>query len=73
MEKYRSQLENLENVVAIGIGDKQRAGQSLDRPCIKVYVSQKVPEDQLPQDQIIPKELDSCETDVEEMEPPVAL
>jgi len=73
IEKRQSELEKLENVVGIGIGEKQRAGQSPGRLCIRVYVSQRVPEDDLPQDQIIPKEIDGYETDVEEMEPPVAL
>ena len=73
MEKHRSRLEATANVVAIGIGDKQRKGQSLNRLCIKVYVSKKLPEDQLPDDQIIPKQINGCETDVEEMEPPIAL
>jgi hypothetical protein len=66
-------LMKLKNVKAIGIAFKQSGGQLLDRLCIKVYVSQKIPKDQLPHDQIIPTKLDGCETDVEEMESPVAL
>lgn len=73
MEKYQTEIMELENVVALGIGEKQRAKQSLNRLCIKVYVSQKVPEDQLSPDQVIPKSLNGFETDVEEMEPPEAL
>lgn len=73
IEKYQDSILELDNVVAIGIGDKKRENRSLNRLCIKVFVSRKVPTGELPANQVIPEWLEGFETDVEEMEPPEAL
>ncbi len=61
LRKHEDALLAYPNVNGIGIGE--RAG----KPVIKVLVARKVPESALSPDQIIPKVLDGCETDVEEI------
>lgn len=68
IEKYQNTIMKLDNVTAIGIGDKKSEKKSLNRLCIKVFVSRKVPKSELSADQVIPESLDGFETDVEEME-----
>jgi hypothetical protein len=59
--KYEDQLMGLPNVTGIGIGE--RAGKEV----LKVFVTQKVPESELKPNEIIPKVLDGCEVDVDEI------
>jgi hypothetical protein len=51
----------LPNVQGVGIGE--RAG----RPVVKVFVTRKVPIDQLRAEDVVPGTLDGWETDVEEI------
>ena len=59
-QKYEEQLMQLPNVTGVGIGEK--AGKKV----IKVFVTHKVPESDLRPAEVIPKELEEYETDVEE-------
>jgi len=59
--KHEERLMALPNVVGVGIGEK--AGKKV----IKVFVTTKVPEASLRPEQIIPKTLEGCSTDVEEI------
>lgn len=61
LRKHEDALLAYPNVNGVGIGE--RAGN----PVIKVLVARKVPESSLPPDQILPKMLDGCELDVEEI------
>lgn len=61
LRKHEDALMAYPNVNAVAIGE--RAG----RPVIKVMVSRKVPESALQPDQILPRELDGCALDVEEI------
>ncbi len=61
LRKHEDSLLSYLNVNGVGIGE--RAG----RPVIKVMVIKKVPESSLPPDQILPKELEGCALDVEEV------
>ena len=61
MRKHEEQVMQLPNVTGIGIG--QKAGKDV----IKVFVTQKLPESALQSDEIIPKTLEGCQTDVEEI------
>jgi hypothetical protein len=58
--KHEEQLMRLPNVTGVGIGEK--AGKEV----IKVFVTHKVPESALEQEEIIPKSLEGYDTDVEE-------
>ena len=67
-ERHKIALWALANVVGVGIGPKVRGGRSTDEMAIKVFVSQKVPLDSLPEDQRIPKHIEGIPTDVEVMD-----
>ena len=59
LRKHEDALLAYPNVNAVGVGE--RAGH----PVIKVMVIEKVPESSLRADQILPKELDGWQLDVE--------
>jgi len=61
LRRYEDELMAYPNVNAVGVGEKS------GRPVIKVMVVQKVPEDSLKSDQILPKELEGFALDVEEV------
>ena len=61
LRKHEDRIMQLANVTGIGVGEK--AG----RPVIKVFVTQKLPEAELGQDQIVPRTLEGYPTDVEEI------
>jgi hypothetical protein len=60
-KKYEDQLMQLPNVIGVGIGEN--AGEKV----IKVFVTHKVPESSLQPQELVPKKLEDCETDVEEI------
>lgn len=60
-EKYEKKLMQLPNVTGVGIGKK--AGKQV----IKVFVTRKLPESELKPQEVVPKTLEGCETDVEEI------
>lgn len=66
-EKCEKELLLFPNVSGVGIGHKITQGIQADTPCIKVYVSKKIPAQKLSRNQIIPTQLDGILTDVEEI------
>jgi hypothetical protein len=60
-KKYEGQLMRLPNVIGVGIGEN--AGKKV----IKVFVTRKVPASSLQLQELVPKKLEDCETDVEEI------
>lgn len=60
-QKYEQQLMKLPNVTGVGIGEKQ------GKKVLKVFVTQKVPESQLQPQNVVPKSIEGCEIDVEEI------
>lgn len=60
-QQHEDQLLELPNVVGVGVGEKN------GKPTIKVFVTQKVPADSLTPAQIVPKQLDQYDVDVEEI------
>ncbi|NWF62646.1 MAG: hypothetical protein HXY43_26300 [Fischerella sp.] len=60
-QKHEDQLMGLPNVTGVGIGEKE------GKPVIKVFVERKVPESELQPQEIVPKSIEGCETDVEEI------
>ena len=67
--KHEAMLLALPNVVALGVGPKVIDGRPTDVRAIRVFVSRKVPADQLKPEERIPAELDGVPVDVEEMAP----
>lgn len=61
MHRHEDRILRLANVTGIGIGEKD------GRPVIKVFVSRKVPRNELADDQIVPDSLDGHPTSVEEI------
>lgn len=58
--KYEDKLMELPNVNIVGVGKKG------NKEVIKVFVTHKVPLAQLKPEEVIPKDLDGIEVDVEE-------
>lgn len=61
MRKYEARLMELPNVNGVGIGEKE------GRQVIRVFVTRKVPKSSLDAAELVPRTLDGCETDVEEI------
>ena len=67
-EKHEDELLELENCVSVGVGKKEVGGMETDEDAIIVGVEEKVSEEELDDDQIVPKELeDGVRTDVVEV------
>jgi hypothetical protein len=60
-EKYEAQLLGMANVTGVGVGTKS------GKEVIKVFVTRKIPELSLNARDVIPRTLDGCEVDVEEI------
>ncbi|WP_322801945.1 hypothetical protein [Thermoflexus sp.] len=67
--KRRREAELLRkaNVVAVGIGYRQRGGRSTDELCLVVSVRRKVPMEALAPEDRIPPEIDGVPVDVQEV------
>lgn len=61
LRKHEDALLAYPNVNAVAIGERE------GKPVIKVMVSKKVPESALQSDQVLPRELEGCAVDVEEI------
>jgi len=61
MRRHEDRILRLANVTGVGIGEDK------GRPVIKIFVSRKLPENELAPEQIVPKTLDGYPTDVEEI------
>lgn len=60
-KRHEDRLMQLPNVVGVGTGEK------MGKEVLKVFVTHKVPESSLRPEDIIPKTLEGCEVDVEEI------
>jgi len=65
--RYQDELMAKANVVGVGIGLRQQAGERTDEPALVVMVSKKVPLWQLSPEDIIPATLDGVPVDVQEI------
>jgi hypothetical protein len=65
--KYEQQLMSLANVVGVGIGLKQTAGNPTGEVALVVNVTQKKPLAELKRHDIIPTILDNVPVDVQEV------
>ena len=62
---HEADLMSKANVVGVGIGLRQRAGQPTSEPAIVVSVTHKVPSSLVDPDDVIPSELDGVPVDVQ--------
>ena len=63
--RHERELMRKRNVVGVGVGFRERAGQRTDEVCIVVSVREKLPLDQLAPKDVIPAELDGVHVDVQ--------
>jgi hypothetical protein len=64
-EQYEADLMQKPNVVGVGIGLRQRAGELTDEPVIVVSVTDKKPAFLMTPEDVIPAELDGVPVDVQ--------
>jgi hypothetical protein len=67
--KHERELMGKRNVVGVGIGFRQRAGQNIEEVCIVVSVSRKVPLSKLSPRDVVPSVLEGVPVDVQETGP----
>lgn len=67
LEVHGAQLMQKPNVIGVGIGFRQVAGELTEERCLVVMVSQKLPEAQVSAEDAIPTEIDGAPVDVQEM------
>ncbi len=60
-DKYEQRLMQLPNVTGVGVGEK------VGKPVIKVFVTRKVDKSSLRPNEVVPKQLEGYQTDVEEI------
>ena len=65
--EYVHQLLGKRNVVACGVGFKQREGKWTDELCVVVSVTKKLPKAQLAAEDVVPQKLGEVKTDVLEI------
>jgi hypothetical protein len=66
--RYLEDLLNRQNVNAVDIGYKEIKGKVGDKLALKIWVTEKKPENELPPSEILPKEIGCCVIDVIENE-----
>ena len=67
IEKYKEKIFELDNVVGVGCGYKQVQNRLTDEESIVVLVEQKLSEEELPQEHIVPQNIEEHQTDVIEV------
>ena len=63
-ERIRAELVQLPGVVDVGVGLKEVDGELTPQMAFRVYVEEKLPEDQLPPEALVPDEVGGFRTDV---------
>ena len=61
---YQQIFNKYPGVTAVDVNYRQKDGKVTKELCIQIYVKEKKPEHELPRDQILPKEIEKCSTDV---------
>lgn len=67
LDKHADTIMTYPNVTAVGAGYKMKAGITTSEPAIVVWVTKKLPENQLPPNSIIPGAIEGIPTDVRKM------
>jgi len=65
--KVKNELIKRKNVFGVGHGFKETGGKITDNPSIIIYVKEKLKEEKISSDELIPKEIDGIQTDVVEL------
>jgi len=65
--KVKNDLIKRKNVFGVGHGFKEIGGKLTDKPSIIVYVKEKLNEEKISDEELIPKEIDGIQTDVVEL------
>jgi len=65
--KVKNELIKRKNVFGVGHGFKEIGGKLTDKPSIIVYVKEKLNEEKISDEELIPKEIDGIQTDVVEL------
>jgi hypothetical protein len=63
-ERHQSTLRDYPNVIGLGVGLKRVAGRSTGQMALRVYVSTKLPREQLARKDLLPAEIDGVPVDV---------
>lgn len=63
-EKFLDPDHPVSNVVGTGLGVKWKDGEPTGKPALLVLVTQKVSKDELPDDDVVPAQIDGLQTDV---------
>jgi len=66
-ERHEDELLELENCISVGVGKKEVGGMETDEDAVIVGVKEKVPKEELDDDQIVPPEIEGHKTDVQEI------
>jgi len=66
-ERYAAELLRKANVVGLAVGYKEQGGKKTDVPSLVVMVRKKVPASELGTEDVVPPEIESVTTDVEEV------
>jgi hypothetical protein len=64
---YQAELMSKANVVGVGVGYRNRGGERTDEVALVVMVSQKLPREMLAPEDILPREIDGIQVDVQEV------
>jgi hypothetical protein len=71
--RHERELLRYPNVVGVATGSRVRQGAPTGEPCLVVYVTRKIPRDQLGPGQLLPTEVEGVPVDVVESGPIQAL
>ncbi len=66
-QQYQAELLAKDNVVGVGVGLRSRGGLTTAEVAIIVMVSKKVLKSELPEEQLVPSEIDGVPIDVQEV------
>lgn len=65
--RFEAQLLDLENVIGVGIGLRQKGGSYTDEVALIVMVKKKMNTNEIASEDLIPEELDGVTVDVQEV------
>ena len=66
-ERHSTELLNKANVVGLTVGYKKRGGERTEKPSLVVMVRRKLAISELEKEDIVPPEIETVVTDVEEV------
>jgi hypothetical protein len=66
-QHYQAEILTKANVVGVGVGLRSRAGKFTEEVAIVVMVSRKLPSADLPEEDLLPDEIEGIPVDVQEV------